>query len=176
MTTVDETTKPSANGADESAQHPYERAMSHFLERRTLANTGRIVIKSEDVPWQQSRQGRSRYYLAHLSVPDTALRDWMVFQKDMHLPVEGRHRHQGGLVIYVTRGSGYSIIDGERVDWKPGDLLVLPVRPGGCDHQHFRDPDSDVTPRWVAFIYFPFSFAMGAMLTQVADAEGWQEQ
>ena len=30
----------------------------------------------------------------------------------------GKHGHQGGLVIYVIDGTGYSVINGERVDWE----------------------------------------------------------
>ena len=29
-------------------------------------------------------------------------------------------------------GTGYSIVDGERVDWEKGDLVLLPLRPDGA--------------------------------------------
>ena len=45
-------------------------------------------------------------------------------------PRSGKHRHQGGLVIYVLEGKGYSIVDGERKDWEKGDLVLLPMKPG----------------------------------------------
>ncbi len=48
-------------------------------------------------------------------------------------------------------GEGYSVVDGERLDWEAGDLLLLPLQPGGVEHQHFnRSPDQPV--KWIAFI------------------------
>ena len=43
--------------------HPYEVFFSAFKERRRLAHEGQVVIKGKDLPWQQSRQGRSKYFL-----------------------------------------------------------------------------------------------------------------
>ena len=54
-------------------------------------------------------------------------------------------------MIYVLDGIGYSIVEGERVEWKKGDLLLLPMKPGGVEHQHFNlDPEKPAT--WVAFV------------------------
>ncbi|MCE2513168.1 MAG: hypothetical protein J4F50_11610 [Acidimicrobiia bacterium] len=47
----------------EEDRHPYEVFFSTFKERRDLADSGQVVIKGKDLPWQQSRQGRSKYYL-----------------------------------------------------------------------------------------------------------------
>ena len=48
---------------DLEASHPYEVLFSAFKERRKSSDTGQIVFKGKDLPWQQSRQGRSKYYL-----------------------------------------------------------------------------------------------------------------
>ena len=132
-----------------------------------------MVIKGHDNPWQTSRQGRSKYYL-HIEAEEVAVRDWMVFRKEV-LTESGAHTHQGGLIIYVLRGSGYSVFDGERLDWKEGDVLVLPVKPGGVEHQHFN-LDSTGSSEWIAFVYLPFMHATGSMLTQVKEQTGWQEE
>jgi uncharacterized RmlC-like cupin family protein len=153
--------------------HPYEMMFQTFQHRRHLAETGRVVIKGDELPWQQSRQGRSKYYL-HIDAEDVAVRDWMCFRKEV-LTESGAHTHQGGLVIYVLRGHGYSIFDGERLEWKVGDLLVLPVKPGGVEHQHFNlDPSG--SSEWIAFVYLPFLHATGSMLTQVKEQTGWDAQ
>jgi hypothetical protein len=150
--------------------------MTALQERRTRASDGRVVIKASDTPWQRSRNGKTRYFLHDYSVHDTAVRDWIVFQKDIETKEEARHTHQGGIVIYVTRGHGYTVMNGTRYDWKEGDLLVLPVMPGGVDHQHFNNTDGEETPQWVAFIYLPLYFATGAMLTQVTEQKDWQSR
>lgn len=150
--------------------HPYDVFFESFEERQRLARDGDIVIKGKDLPYRNSRQGRSRYYL-HLHSP-SALRDWLVFQKDIRAG-SGKHRHQGGLVIYIYRGRGWSVFDGVRHDWKEGDLLSLPVKPGGVEHQHFAYP-GDEPSRWVAFIYLPFLHATGSMLEQVDERQDWR--
>jgi gentisate 1,2-dioxygenase len=36
------------------------------------------------------------------------------------------HRHTGSAVYYVVRGSGMTVIDGQRFDWSKGDIVALP--------------------------------------------------
>lgn len=153
--------------------HPYEMMFQTFMHRRHAAETGRVVVKGADLPWQMSRQGKSKYYL-HIEADDVAMRDWMVFRKEIFTE-SGAHTHQGGLVIYVLRGEGYSIFDGERLDWKVGDLLVLPVKPGGVEHQHFNT-DPTGSSEWIAFVFLPFLHATGSMLTQVKEQTGWEAE
>ena len=153
--------------------HPYEVMFQSFQHRRNLAQSGRVVIRGSQLGWQASRQGRSKYYL-HIEAEDVAVRDWMVFRKEVHTE-SGAHTHQGGLVIYVLRGHGYSVFDGERLEWKTGDLLVLPVKPGGVEHQHFN-LDETGSSEWIAFVYLPFLHATGSMLTQVKEQTGWNEE
>jgi gentisate 1,2-dioxygenase len=77
----------------------------------------------------------------------------------------GRHKHQGGLVIYVLEGVGYSVVDGERIDWSKGDLVLLPLRPGGVEHQHFNlDPHKP--SKWAAFINIPIIEHLASVLEQ----------
>jgi quercetin dioxygenase-like cupin family protein len=132
-------------------QTPYEifiRSRKEFLERQ---NTGQVVVKPSDREFFLTRQGRLMYHLNPEIHKNTPLQDWRVFSHDLKTQ-SGKHRHQGGLVIYVITGKGYSVVDGERVDWQAGDLLLLPIKPGGVEHQHFnRDEDKPV--KWIAFIH-----------------------
>jgi quercetin dioxygenase-like cupin family protein len=153
-----------AQATDRVATHPYETFYAAFEERRRLAAEGRIVLRGRDLPFQRSRQGRSKYYL-HIDTRDAAIKDWQVFQKDLEVP-SGKHIHQGGLTIYILRGRGYSIFDDQRLDWKAGDLLSLPIKPGGLEHQHFNLDETEPS-RWVAFIFVPFLHATGSMMEQV---------
>jgi gentisate 1,2-dioxygenase len=91
-----------------------------------------------------------------------------VFSHDLKTQ-SGKHRHQGGLVIYVITGKGYSVVDGERVDWQAGDLLLLPIKPGGVEHQHFNlQPGADC--RWIAFSYMPFFDHVASEFTQTENS------
>lgn len=49
------------------------------------------------------------------------------------------HRHSHDAVVFVVRGKGYSLINGQRVDWEDWDALHLP---SWSWHQHFNtDPN-----------------------------------
>jgi quercetin dioxygenase-like cupin family protein len=145
------------------AQNNYEIAIQMQRERAERNATGRIVCKQSDCPQMLTRQGRLRYYLAH-SVKDTPLQDWIVFTHEIRT-VSGKHRHQGGLIIYVIDGKGYSVVDGERCDWEKGDLVLLPLREKGVEHQHFNtNPEKPAL--WIAFIHSPMRDYVASEMTQ----------
>lgn len=145
------------------AMNAYETALQNdraFAERQ---NTGRVVAKFGDCPQELSRQGRLRFYLDP-TIKDTPLQDWIVFTHEVRTQ-SGKHRHQGGLIIYVIEGKGYSVVDGERIEWKKGDLVLLPLRPDGVEHQHFNlQPGSPAL--WMAFIHQPMREYLASEITQ----------
>jgi len=146
------------------AQSSYELAVQHdkeFAERQLL---GRIVVKLEECPQERTRQGLLRPYLDPFLTKDTALQHWAVFTHEVRTK-SGKHRHQGGIVIYVIDGKGYSVIDGERIDWEKGDLVLLPLRPDGVEHQHFNS-DPEKPALWIAFIHFPLRDYVASEMTQ----------
>ena len=154
-------------------ENSYERTLrdrQEFLDRQ---KTGPVVIKAADRPLQITRQARLVYFLDPLSYPDTPLQDWLVFKNDI-LTHSGKHRHQGGLVIYVIEGKGYSIVDGERKDWEKGDLVLLPMKPEGVEHQHFNaDPSKPAI--WAAFINIPIQEYLASDLKQEEVSPDWKE-
>jgi len=143
---------------------PYEKSFRHRKAQADRQTSGPVVIRPSDRPEFLSRQGRLRFYLCPLTYPETPLEHWRVFTHEIRTK-SGRHRHQGGLVIYVLDGIGYSIVEGERVDWKKGDLLLLPMKPGGVEHQHFNlDPEKPA--RWAAFVPIPLTEHVASQITQ----------
>lgn len=155
----------------------YDRFMSKLQQRHERATEGKIVLRGSEIRWEQSRQSKLKWYLNSQEDSEdlsatSALQDWDVFVHEVHSP--GMHRHQGGVVIYVVDGEGYTIIDDEKVDWRTGDLLLLPVKPGGVNHQHFNtDPDKPST--WIAFIYRPMHNALGSYVEQVSVSPDYTE-
>jgi hypothetical protein len=144
--------------------NPYERTLKYRREQAERNAHGPIVIKKSERQVFMARQGRLRFFLDPGYYTDVPLLHWRVFTHEIRTK-SGRHRHQGGLVIYVIIGKGYSVVDGERVDWQAGDLLLLPIKPGGVEHQHFNiDPGSDC--RWIAFSYMPFFDHVASEFTQ----------
>ena len=133
----------------------YEQIIEGQRTERARSYSGKVVIRGKGNPWSQDRQGLVRHYLQpslYTGKPvDTALDGWITFVQEVKV-YSGKHRHQGGLVIFVLQGEGHSIVDGERVDWEAGDLLLLPMKPGGVEHQHFNRYE-DKPVRWIAFIH-----------------------
>ncbi len=145
-------------------ESPYEllyKNRQEFLERQ---EKGKIVIKQSDREWDVSRQGRLLWFLNPLKYKDTPLQDRCFFLHDIRTH-SGKHVHQGGLVIFVVEGKGYSIIDGERVDWEEGDLILLPVKPGGVEHQHFNAQPGKPC-KWLASIHLPIWDWVASEMTQ----------
>jgi gentisate 1,2-dioxygenase len=76
-------------------------------------------------------------------------------------------------VIYVIEGRGYSMVDGERWEWEAGDLMLLPLRPEGVEHQHFN-LDTEKPSTWIAFINTPISEHLAHEMTQMQDSPEFQ--
>jgi len=154
-------------------QSAYEVAVTYDKERTERQTVGRVVLRLEDCPQEQTRQGLLRPYLDPFLLPDTPLQHWAVFTHEIHTK-SGKHRHQGGLVIYVIDGKGYSVINGERVDWEKGDLVLLPLEKGGVEHQHFNS-DPAHPALWIAFIHFPLRDYVASEMTQLETAVDYRE-
>lgn len=161
---------------DPESSDTYDRFLAKQQARLKRAASGNIVIKRDAMLLETSRQGFLRWYLNSQEDPDdvtsaSAAQDWDVFVHEVRTQ-SGMHRHQGGLVIYVISGVGYTIVENRRLDWKAGDLLLLPVMPGGVAHQHFN---LDSKPsEWIAFIYRPMHNAVGSYVEQVTAAPDFQ--
>jgi gentisate 1,2-dioxygenase len=51
------------------------------------------------------------------------------------------HRHNAPAINFIIQGSGYSVIDGERIEWEQHDTLLVPT---WDYHEHYNDGDEDV--------------------------------
>ncbi|HXQ52897.1 MAG TPA: cupin domain-containing protein [Stellaceae bacterium] len=156
-----------------AARNPYELGMQRDSAYADRQRTGRIVVRLEETKQELMRQGHLRFYLdAGRTITDTPLQNWAVFTHEVR-SVSGRHRHQGGLIIYVIDGKGYSVVDGERVDWEKGDLLLLPLKPNGVEHQHFNvNPEKPAL--WMAFIHQGVREHVASEMTQSEPSSEWK--
>ena len=108
---------------------------------------GKRVVKFTELVWEQNKQAIIKRYSDPLRQQDVAAPFWLAFIHHIKKH-SGKHTHQGGLPIYVLEGKGYSVVDGVRYNWKKGDLLLLPIKPGGVEHQHFNE-NPDEPARWI---------------------------
>jgi mannose-6-phosphate isomerase-like protein (cupin superfamily) len=142
----------------------YDKSMRFQLAIRERSLTGKVVIKGAERPMEESRQGYLKFFMSRESVTDSALKDWSVFLHDIRRH-SGKHKHQGGLAIFVVEGEGYTVVNGERIDWEAGDLILLPIMPEGCEHQHFNR-HADKPCKWIAFIHKPLWDEIGSYIEQ----------
>jgi quercetin dioxygenase-like cupin family protein len=131
-----------------------DQLRAHGEVARERHQRGVMVVHGSNEPWGLSRQAFIKRYMWTpwaIQVPaETPCDDWRVFINDIKVH-SGQHKHQGGLLIYVVEGEGYSVVEGEQHDWESGDLLLLPFKPGGVEHQHFNRYEGKPA-KWIAFI------------------------
>jgi gentisate 1,2-dioxygenase len=140
------------------------RWRAEWLEKQL---TGKLLVRSSERDFEASRQALLKRYVTFEFTPEVASVNWSVFLNDVQQH-SGRHKHQGGLVLFVIEGSGSTDIDGTRHTWRRGDLITLPIRPGGVEHQHFNDNPGQPC-RWVAFYYKPFEDWVCHTMTHIQD-------
>ena len=150
--------------------NPYEAQLRRIEDLTRRALEGKVVIRGKDRPWVNSRQGRLKFFVTR-SQTDMVPCPFDVFIHDVRTH-SGKHTHQGGLAIYVLEGKGYTILDGKRLDWEKGDLILLPIKPGGVEHQHYNS-EPDKPARWLAFYYSHFEEALGNLFHQNEDSPEW---
>ncbi|MBI4332592.1 MAG: cupin domain-containing protein [Chloroflexi bacterium] len=161
----------------ERKTEPEPAELIHFeirrIEREAIERKihGKVVIKGREVPWEQNNQGLLQYLLWERIWGEVGTPGWKLFVQNIKKH-SGRHTHQGGLAIFVLEGKGYSVVDGVRYDWEDGDLIVLPVKRDGCEHQHFN-LDPNASSYWLAFIYMPMWDQVQVKYVQNAEHPDW---
>ncbi len=70
-----------------------------------------------------------------------------------------KHRHYYEALLFILDGIGYSMIEGERVEWEAGDALHIPP---WSWHQHFNT-DSDKEVRYLAATNAPLLQSVGGV-------------
>lgn len=164
----------------------YEWRYGNRARTRLELTNGLVVVRGKDRPWEVSPQSRGKYLLwprpaARPGVvdegppwsPDWAevcVPNWMMFLHDIRttpdgITTSGQHRHQGGLGLFAVEGEGWSVVDAVRHDWRAGDFIMLPIKPGGCIHQHFAKPGTEAM--WLAIAWEPYGVLTGAWVEQL---------
>lgn len=162
-----------ATSREDARLNPDERGMRALKEDVARRNDGPIVVRRSDRELFQARQGKLLFYLCPNNHPDTALQAWRVFIQEIRT-CSGKHRHAGGLTIFVLEGHGYTIVDGERWDWKKGDLVLLPMKVGGVEHQHFNLGPPEKPAVWIAMINMAIHDYLASDLEQIENSPDYK--
>lgn len=115
---------------DNHAEHwPWEAVSEHLSSE--LGDGKRIILAYYN-PATERRNGTTHSFFV------TAARVPAGFPS----PPEDNpgHRHMSAAINYHFQGTGSSVVDGEKIEWGPGDLLLS--APGWREHLHCKGPDS----------------------------------
>jgi len=158
---------------DSDGEKGFYEALLEKKEEVRKRQTYPLVINSDQLSWRDNPQARVKFY-SNFQKEDAVLPEMMIFRERL-FDKSGRHTHQGGVPIFILEGEGKTYIDGETVDWKAGDLVTLPIKPGGVTHQHYNRRDKDNPAEWIAMAYMPFQWWMGGQLTQNETYDDWDD-
>jgi hypothetical protein len=118
-------------------------------EQREQRGKGLQVVKEKDLPLETNPMGQMKWYM-HPNIKDLCVNMMMVYQQEIRPGSRsGRIKFQGGQVIMILEGQGYTSIDGVKHTWKKGDVLNLPLRDDGIIVQHFNT-DTKETAKFLA--------------------------
>ena len=158
-------TAPARDGSSGLDARDYEGLFVRWERLYERAHRGKVHIRGREVPVVDSRQGTSQFYVMP-QFEELALSQWVIFVRDHTGVPSGRHTHQGGIAIFGVEGDGFSVVNDRRFDWSAEDSVLLPIVPGGLDHQHFRARD-DRPSKFMGIIYEPLVVALGAEMVQL---------
>ena len=87
------------------------------------------------------------------------------------------HGHINSAVFYILEGKGYDIHDGQRLDWKAGDVCIVE---NACVHQHLNaDPDRParllIFKGKPLFLFFNLLFQKNVVYPPAEPAAGFED-
>jgi quercetin dioxygenase-like cupin family protein len=142
-----------------------EENLSHSQSGNTGKTIGTVEFKpskytihrqvERSLDEQFSRERQHPVYIAKLPSFTVSMNVGVVIAGG----TSGNHRHYYESLIYIITGKGYSIVEGNKVEWEAGDIIYAPP---WSWHQHFNiDPDNEV--RYIACTNAPLLQNVGGI-------------
>ena len=116
----------------------YDKLIRLRDKERKRIEKSKMLAKGKYLPLEVNPQGLMKWYM-HPANDATAHKGLIIYVQE--IPPDsrsGKQKYQGGMVIYIIKGRGYTIIDGKKYSWKKEDIIQLPLRPDGVVFQHFN--------------------------------------
>ena len=113
----------------------YDWFLSRLSDENRVEREGPRVIHAADRAWENTRQGKIKFYLNRWS--EVAARGLDLMAQEI-APGErgGEHRHIFEELLLVVKGRGYDLHEGTRHPWEEGDLICVPPM---IAHQHVNE-------------------------------------
>ncbi|MQA81415.1 MAG: cupin domain-containing protein [Streptosporangiales bacterium] len=133
------------------------RVVEEWRNYRTCLIRGADVVL-EECPATRTRRGV--YMGADGGVHPTKVLDATLHEIPAHTTTTV-HRHSWDAIMFVTGGSGWTEIDGRRIQWKAWDTLHLPA---WAWHRHGNESDLDA--RYVSWSVQPMHESLGTAVLE----------
>ncbi|MFE7172354.1 cupin domain-containing protein [Streptomyces sp. NPDC057616] len=141
--------------------HVQKRRRAAFIEE--WRKTHRTIAALEDVVMHPTERGsRVGVYVGADGDRPTRTMDALAHEIGPGTTTT-LHRHSWDAMVFVVAGWGWTEIDGQRVDWGPGDSLHLPAW-----SWHRSGNDGDTTTRYLTFSSGPLLETMGMAVIEDA--------
>lgn len=118
----------------------YDEWLEMWAAEEEERGQSRSHIDEDALDWSETPQDARA---ALMISPETGFRTWGSTTMIAEIPGgshTGAHKH-GEEAIFILEGSGFSIVDGIRYNWKPHSVIAIPF---GAVHQHFNTGDQVV--------------------------------
>ena len=131
-----------------AARNLFDELITLRDKQRAELSSALLTVKAEELPWEINRQGRMRWY-THPLLHDVGMNTLMIYVQEIPPGSRsGRQLIQGGQILFVWEGRGYSEVSGQNHQWEANDLINLPPLPEGVVVQHFN-PNPEVPARLI---------------------------
>ena len=140
---------------------PYSRRVERLNDQTTALAESRILTPYEDVPFKVTPRGARSGFLVDRTIGHRTGGLTAVMHQLAPGLYQSRHRHGGEAWLYCVTGTGYSVVDDVRIDWKQGDLVVVDHWEW---HQHFNASESEIASIIRVHNFDTLYFGMAAML------------
>jgi quercetin dioxygenase-like cupin family protein len=146
----------------------YDWFLSRLADENRIEREGPRVIRAADHDWEDTRQGKIKFYLNRWI--ETAARGLDLMAQEI-APAErsGEHRHIFEELLLVVKGRGHDLHEGTRHPWEAGDLICVPPM---IAHQHVND-GADVARLISVWPQQPGNELLGG-IEQIANASDWK--
>src|SRR5579885_347428 len=115
----------------------YEEWTEQSKKAQAAVENAPALAKGKDLKWIETPQD---YRIAMLIGEQVGFPTMGTSLMKAEIPAghhTGKHQH-GEEAMHMLSGTGFSVIDGRRYDWKPGTTLHIPFM---SEHQHFNTGD-----------------------------------
>jgi quercetin dioxygenase-like cupin family protein len=151
------------------AKTKYDWFLDRLVEENTVEEKGPRVIKAGDRQWENTRQGKLKFYVSLWTEVAARALDLMAMDIEPKGHT-GKHRHIFEEMIYVQEGKGYDVHEETKYPWEAGDIICIPPMTA---HQHFNDGSGParLVSTWPRQLAHEF---LGG-IEHISDASNWKK-